>query len=92
VIRNTIIGRGWNEGGGTYVRGIRTAAGTTVSVTNSYNTSDHLSTNATFQISGLLAYPGASTGLFADPAHGDFTIVDTAFPGAQSAGDLRWRE
>jgi hypothetical protein len=92
LITNTVIGRGWNEGVGDYVRGIRAGGGTAVNVTNSYRTSDHLSTNAEFQISGLLAYPVASTSLFANPSSGDFTIVDQAFPGADNAGDPRWRE
>jgi hypothetical protein len=90
IISNTIIGRGWNEGVGDYVRGIRTA-GSTANVSNSYSTSDYLSTNASFQIPGLLAYPGNSSGVFTDPASGDFTIKDAAFPGADNAGDPRWR-
>lgn len=92
IIKNSIIGRGWNEGAGDYVRGVRAGAATPVSVTNSYSTSDYLSTNATYQIQGLLGYPSASTSIFADVEGGDFTIVDSGFPGANSAGDPRWRE
>jgi hypothetical protein len=92
LITNSIIGRGWNEGAGDYVRGIRAGAATNVSVTNSYNTSDYLSTNTTYQIQGLLGYPAASTSLFADPEGGDFTIVDSGFAGADNTGDPRWRQ
>jgi hypothetical protein len=92
LITNCIIGRGWNEGAGDYVLGIRSGGTTNVSVTNSYSTSDYLSTNATYQIQGLLGYPAASTSIFADPQDGDFTIVDSGFAGADNTGDPRWRQ
>lgn len=90
-IVNTIIGKGWNEGAGEYVHGIRTG-GTSVSVENSYSTSDFLTTNPSTQISGLLTYPGTSVNLFVNPDQGDFTIAAANFPAAGSAGDPRWRQ
>jgi hypothetical protein len=91
VIRNTIIGRGWNEGGGDYIRGIRAGTSTAVAPPdNSYTTSDQLS-NPDFQIGGLTGYSASSTSLFVDPQNGDFRIKDQGFPGANSSGDPRWR-
>jgi hypothetical protein len=61
----------------------------TPNVSNSYSTSDFVLTSN--PISGLTAYSGASTDLFADPANGDFSIKDSNFAGRNSAGDPRWR-
>ncbi|NJM26619.1 MAG: DUF5123 domain-containing protein [Bacteroidia bacterium] len=92
VIKNSIFGPGWNEGGGDYVRGFRAGAATTLSATNSYSTSDYLSTNATYQLSGILGFAGTSYSIFADPDNGDFTITSASFPGNDNAGDPRWRQ
>jgi hypothetical protein len=92
TIRNCIIGKGWNEGAGEYVHGIRLGAGSSVNVENSYNTSDFLATNATYQIPGLLALSIPSTSLWANTATHDFTIVNSSFPAAETAGDPRWRQ
>jgi hypothetical protein len=92
TIINCILGKGWNEGAGEFVHGIRTGAGASVNVTNSYKTSDFLNTNATSQITGLLGFSSPSTSLFASPSTGNFTIVNASFPGATTAGDPRWRQ
>lgn len=91
TIRNTIIGKGWNEGAGEYVHGVRVGAGSAVNTDNAYSTSDFLSTNATYQIPGLIKVPITSPSLWANTATGDFTIVNTNFPAAETAGDQRWR-
>jgi hypothetical protein len=91
TIRNCILGKGWNEGAGEYVHGIRLGAGSSVNVENSYNTSDFLATNATYQIPGLIALSIPSTSLWANPAARDFTIVNSSFPAPDTAGDPRWR-
>jgi hypothetical protein len=92
VLNNCIIGRSWVEtAGNTDAGGIRANASTTISVNNTYVLSDFVSTNPTFQISGLLAYPKTAVEVYQDPANKDFHIKDSAFPGATSAGDPRWR-
>jgi hypothetical protein len=91
VLSNSIFGKGWNEGAGEFVHGIRAGASTTVSYINSYATSDFKSTNPTYQLSGLSIYNGTTSALFADPANDDFTINDNSFAGKDSAGDPRWR-
>jgi hypothetical protein len=90
-ITNCIFGKSWDElGMGNDVRGIRAGGATTVSVTNSYQASDFVSTNPTYQISGLLPYAGTSAALFMDPDNGDFRIKDNNFPGKGNSGDPRW--
>lgn len=92
TITNCIFGKSRDEGmGGVDVRGIRAGGATNVIVTNSYKTSDFISTDPVYQIPGVLDYPGESTSLFANPSAGDFTIIDAEFPGATNAGDPRWR-
>jgi hypothetical protein len=89
VIRNCIFGKTWNEGLGDDARGIQAGAATTVSVTNSYQTSDFISTNPLYQIS-LTPYAGTSATLYTNPALGNFKLKDPAFPGNGTAGDPRW--
>jgi hypothetical protein len=91
TVNNCIIGKGWNEGAGEFVHGIRTVSGASVTLNNTYATSDFMSTNATSQISGLIKYSGSSTSVFTNPAAKDFRIKDAGFPGATTAGDPRWR-
>lgn len=91
TITNCIFGKSWDElGQGNDVRGIRVGGATTVSVTNSYQASDFVSTNPTYQISGLLPYAGTSFALFMDPDNYDFRIKDNNFPGKGNSGDPRW--
>lgn len=90
-ITNCIFGKSWDDQGlGNDVRGIRVGGATTVSVSNSYQTSDFISTNATYQISGLLPYAGTSLNLFTAPDNGNFKIKDNSFPGRNNSGDPRW--
>lgn len=72
------------------VRGIR--ANASVTVTNTYNTSDYI-LNAVdpYPISNIIAYAGSSETLFQAPYLGNFKIVDNNFPGRNTAGDPRWR-
>lgn len=92
TITNCIFGKSRDEAmGGDDVRGIRKGGTTNVTVTNSYSTSDYISTNETYQIP-LLTFPSPSTNLFANPAQGNFTIVNSSFPGADNTGDPRWRQ
>jgi hypothetical protein len=92
ILKNCIIGKTWAEIPiNTDAGGIRANASTTVSVVNTYTLSDFVSTNPTYQLSGVNAYPGTSTSVFLNPANKDFHIKDPAFPGATSAGDPRWR-
>jgi hypothetical protein len=60
VIQNCIFAKTWDEGLGNDARGIQAGAATSVSVANSYQTSDFISTNALYQIS-LTPYSGTST-------------------------------
>jgi hypothetical protein len=89
VIQNCIFAKTWDEGLGNDARGIQAGAATTVSVANSYQASDFISTNALYQIS-LTPYSGTSTALYVDPANGNFRIKDNAFPGKGNSGDPRW--
>jgi hypothetical protein len=91
TITNCIYGASWNDQGlGNDVRGIQTGATTTQAVTNSYRLSDYISTNATYQLN-LTPYAKLSTEVYTSPASGNFKIKDLAFPGANNAGDPRWR-
>lgn len=91
TITNCIFGKSWDDQGlGNDVRGIQAGAATTVSVANSYKTSDFISTNAAFQIPGLLPYAGTSFALFINPNSGNFKISDNNFPGKGNSGDTRW--
>ena len=89
VITNCIFAKTWDEGLGNDARGIQAGAATTVSVSNSYQTSDFISTNPLYQIS-LIPYSGTSVNLYMDPANGNFRIKDNAFPGKGNSGDPRW--
>ena len=89
MITNCIFGKTWDEGLGNDARGIQAGAATTVSVSNSYQTSDFISTNPLYQIS-LIPYSGTSVNLYVDPANGNFRIKDNAFPGKGNSGDPRW--
>lgn len=92
TITNCIFGASWNDQGlGNDARGIQSGAATSQAVTNSYSLSDYISTNATYQIQGLIPYAKPSTDVYTSPSTGIFTIKDLAFPGASSAGDPRWR-
>jgi hypothetical protein len=91
TLSNCIIGKSWVEtAGSTIVGGIRINASASVTVANTFTLSDFVSDPA-YQLPGVVAYPGSSTSVFTNPALGDFHIKDTAFPGALTAGDPRWR-
>jgi hypothetical protein len=86
---NCILGKSKSAAG--TARGIR-IAGTGVTVTNSYKTTDFVATGqASTIIGGLIEYSKASTDLFVDAANGDFNLKDQNFAGKGSAGDQRWK-
>ena len=98
TISNTIVGK--NLGlATTGAKGIRGGTGYTYTVTNSYTTSDWVtSSNA---LVGFTAYASPSTTLFKTPTvynstapqtttAGNYKIIDTNFAGKNSAGDPRW--
>jgi len=90
VITNCIFGKTWDDQGlGNDARGIISGAATSVTVSNSYKTSDFISTNALYQIP-LTLYSGTSFSLYTDPANGNFKIKDNAFAGKSNCGDPRW--
>lgn len=90
-ITNCIFGKSWDElGTGNDVRGIRVGSATTVSFSNSYQTSDFISTNASYQMTGLVSYTGTSYDLYTDPDNGNFKLKDNSFPGKGTSGDPRW--
>jgi len=92
-ITNCIFSKSWDDQAlGNDARGIRVGATTSVNTTNSYALSDFVSTNALYQIPGLITYTGSSTAVFTDFVNGNFTIKDGAFPGHDNAGDPRWRQ
>lgn len=92
TIKNCIIGKNWLEvAGQTESGGIRISASASVNVTNTYTLSDFVNPAVAFQIPGSVAYTGSSTTVFQAPSTGNFKIIDTAFPGASSAGDPKWR-
>lgn len=68
----------------------RVATGGTLSVVNSFSTSDYVQ-GATYPIQGLTTYSGAAVDLFTDPANGVFSFKDQGFAGKLTAGDPRWR-
>ncbi len=91
TLTNCIFGQSWDElGQGNDVPGIRTGSSTTVSVSNSYQAADFVSTNMSYQIPGLVPYTGSSYDLFTDPDNGDFSIKDGGFAGRGNSGDPRW--
>jgi hypothetical protein len=91
-LTNCIFAKSWDDLAlGNDARGIRMGTATFVTTTNSYALSDFVSTNETYKIPGVVAYPGSSTAVFTAPAAGNFTIKDASFPGVDNAGDPRWR-
>lgn len=89
TVKNCIFGIGKASGANTAVRGVRAAAATVVTGSDNYSTSDYVATSNA--VPGTTPYTKASTALFANPANGDFTIIDNAFPGKSTTGDPRWR-
>jgi hypothetical protein len=91
VFKNNILGVGKSNAGNVDVRGYRVGSGTSIDVSNTYATSDFLSTTVANQFPNLIVYPKLSTEIWQDPYNGNFKIIDNAFPGKSSAGDPRWR-
>ena len=88
TVSNCIFGVG--KGGSTTLRDIKTGSGTSVNASNNYLTSDYIS-SGTNDLPNVITYPKPSTQLWKDPSNGDFTIIDSGFPGKSNSGDLEWR-
>jgi len=97
-ISNTIVGKNLNLAT-TGAKGIRGGTGFTYTVSNSYTTSDWVTTGNA--LVGFTAYANPSTSLFKTPTVynstapqtttvGDYKIIDTNFAAKNSAGDPRW--
>jgi hypothetical protein len=89
TVTNCIFGIGKVSSGATTVRDIRTGSGTSVGLTNSFKTTDHVTGANEFQT--LTSANRKSTELWLDPYKGLFFIADQLFTGRNSAGDPRWR-
>ena len=90
TINNVILGKaGTGDAATTTASDYRIGDGSTVTVTNSYKTTDH-STVSTADFTGITLYNGASTALWVDPANLNFHFKDTGFAGKATAGDPRW--
>ena len=64
----------------------------TLTISGSYFTADFFD-GTTAPVKQLMtAYSGASTGLWTDPAGGDFTFLDGNFAGVLTAGAPRWKD
>lgn len=88
-ITNCLFGTGKVSGGSNTVRDIKVGTGTSVGVSNSYKTTDHLTGGNEFQM--LTSANRKSTELWLDPYNGIFIIADQLFTGRNSAGDPKWR-
>ena len=95
TISNTIIGKNFGSG----VKGIRGAANWTYTTTNSYTTSDWVTSGNA--LTGFTAYTSTAATLFKTPTTyvvgapqsasiGDYSIIDATFAGKNNAGDPRW--
>lgn len=91
VFKNNILGRGKSNAGNIDVRGYRFGAATSIDVSNTYSTSDFVSTTVANQLPNVTPYTRSSTEIWQDPTNGNFQIIDNLFPGKSSAGDPRWR-
>lgn len=94
TISNSVWGTGWDKAASgsktvTFKEGL---AGTTVSVLNTWATSDFAAVSGS-ELPGFpaLNYSGTATKLWRDPSKGNFAIADAGFAGKTSSGDPRWR-
>jgi hypothetical protein len=88
-VTNCIFGTGKVSGGTTTLKDIRVGSTTTVGITNSFKTTDHITGGNEFQT--LTSANRKSTELWTAPYNGIFIIADATFTGRNSAGDPRWR-
>ena len=89
VITNCIFGKSNSQLTTSGAKGIRTGTGGSMIITNSYATTDWITTAN--NITDLILYNNTSAALFKAPDSGIFTIIDSSFAGASNAGDPRWR-
>lgn len=96
TIRNTIVGRGYdNTGGIDYsIIGYSGLATTTWIILNTYATSDFVYVPLKTTIPGFpsFTYPKKVESLWNNPVSGDFNIKDPSFAGVKDSGDPRWRK
>lgn len=94
TISNSVWGTGWDKtaSGNKAVAFKEGLGSTTISVLNTWATSDFSATAGT-ELPGFpaLTYSGTATKLWVDPTKGNFTYADNAFTGKTSTGDPRWR-
>lgn len=93
VVRNTIFGKFYYVGDykeDESARSVNPYVDGTLSVLGSYALSDFIM-NEAYAFGAIAPYIRSSAQVFADPANGNFTIVDVAFPGRTTSGDPRWR-
>jgi len=64
----------------------------TLTISGSYFTTDFFDGTTAPVKQFMTAYSGASTGLWTDPAGGDFTFLDGNFAGVLTAGAPRWKD
>ena len=93
TISNCVFGQ---TGAAMGANGIRSVAGTPVSIKGSYYTTDYVDdpipagATSTSIKPNMTSYKKASTALWTDPVTGNFKLLDTSFVGKGVAGDLRW--
>jgi hypothetical protein len=88
-IKNIIIGIGKDKAGNRTGKVYQVGPNTSFDVSGTYATSDRLISGT--DLPSIISYTKPSTELWKDPANGDFTIIDSGFPGKSSAGDPRWQ-
>jgi hypothetical protein len=96
TMRNTIVGHGYDNTGGTdySIIGYSGLATTTWIILNTYSTSDFVYVPLKPTIPGFpsFTYPKKVESLWINPVSGDFNIKDPSFAGVKDSGDPRWRK
>lgn len=88
-ISRNIFGKYKTNGTATDIRDVRASAGTAVTSSFNYITSDH--TVIANALTPVINYAGTSENLWVDPYNGNFNFRDNSFAGRGSAGDPRWK-
>jgi len=96
TMRNTIVGRGYDNTGGTdySIIGYSGMSSTTWIILNTYATSDFVYVPLKATIPGFpsFTYSKKVESLWVNPVNGDFNIKDPSFAGVKDSGDPRWRK
>lgn len=97
-ITNTIFGRGGDNVGNFDNSFIKSGnlPSTSISSSNVYKTNEFVFiaplAPATTPVPAFTVYPGSITALWVDPLNRNYNFKDTAFAGAKTCGDPRWRK